>query len=301
MNRIEVERSSVEFSQAGQGVPVVLLHSTGSSGAQWRKLAQTLSGHYRVIVPNLCGYGATPTWRGTGPFALAREVELIAAVLGHVGEPAHLVGHSYGGAVALHAARARPGAVRSLTLIEPAAFHLLLGGSWADLRAYKRISAVARAVWCSLVTGDYEAGARTFVDYWGGSGSWRALAPREQDVLLQRLPKIGLDFYATLRDPARVEDFAVIDAPTFVMQAALTTPVARRVCARLHGIFPGADVHTVEEAGHMSPLTHAAQVNAALQAQLEAWDSDYENCLRQVPGGMPNSRRKARLNAASVS
>lgn len=301
MRCIEAGNAPLEFFEEGSGVPVILLHSTGSSGAQWRALASELAGQYRVIVPNLYGYGGTPTWPGRGRFTLAREVDLVAAVLSHAGEPAHLIGHSYGGAVAMHAARARSHAVRSLALIEPAAFHLLLDGSAADLRAYTRIDGVGGAIWRSLATGDFESGARTFVDYWSGTGSWCAMPPRQQQVVLQRLPKIGLDFHATLRDSARAADFAAIGAPTFVMRSGRTTSVARRVCARVEAMFPQASVHRIEQAGHMAPVTHAREVNAALRSQLEAWDGAYSSCLRQVAGGMPNSRRKARLNAASVS
>lgn len=280
MKCIEAKSASVEYSELGQGVPVILLHSTGSSGAQWRALAQALSARYRVIVPNLFGYGGTSSWGGQGPFTLARESELVQALLAHAGEPAHLVGHSYGGAVALHSARATPGAARSLTVIEPASFHLLLGGGADDLRAYTRITAVARAVWRALATGDYERGARTFVDYWSGAGGWRALPAQQQRLLLERLPKIGLDFHATLRDPARVEDLAAIDCPRFVMQAALTTSVARRVCARLQAVFTHADTHVVDGAGHMSPVTHAREVNAVLQARLQAWDAAWSTRTR---------------------
>src|SRR5688500_438233 len=107
MPSIDICGSRVEYVEQGRGEPVVLLHSSGSSNAQWRALAEGLSARFRVIAPDFYGYGATEHWPGRGPFQLEREAEIVRAMLGRAGEPAHLVGHSYGGAVALHFARQR--------------------------------------------------------------------------------------------------------------------------------------------------------------------------------------------------
>ena len=89
--------------------PVVLLHGSAFSGAQWRALADRLSDRYRILAPDLCGYGTSGGWAGRGAFHLAHEAQAVLADLGGLEEPVHLVGHSYGGAVALHLARTRPG------------------------------------------------------------------------------------------------------------------------------------------------------------------------------------------------
>ena len=95
--------------------PVVLLHCSGSSGAQWRSLAAQLDARHQVLMPDLIGYGASASWGGSGTFCLAEETAPVRSILGRLNEPVHLVGHSYGGAVALHLARVRPAFVKSLT------------------------------------------------------------------------------------------------------------------------------------------------------------------------------------------
>jgi pimeloyl-ACP methyl ester carboxylesterase len=69
---------------------------------------------YTLVIPDLPGHGQTPA---QGPTSADHDAALIAELLT---ESTHLVGHSYGGSVALRAAVKRPEAVRSLTLIEPA-------------------------------------------------------------------------------------------------------------------------------------------------------------------------------------
>jgi len=125
MSNFQISGSRVEYLELGSGDPVVLLHSSGSSATQWRSLAERLGERYKVIAPNLYNYGGTSQWPGRRPFHLECEAEIVLALLKRVNKRAHLVGHSYGGAVALHVAGLRRDLLQSLTLIEPVAFHLL--------------------------------------------------------------------------------------------------------------------------------------------------------------------------------
>jgi pimeloyl-ACP methyl ester carboxylesterase len=261
MPSLEVSGSRVEYLEQGSGEAVVLLHSSGASGAQWRALAERLSARYRVIAPDLYGYGATAQWPGRGVFSLAHEAEIVHAMLGRVGEPAHLVGHSYGGAVALHVARLRSALLRSLTVIEPVAFHLLGDRS--------EIVAVADRVAQCVACGDYLRGCGSFVDYWSGPGSWDATPAAKRDAMAARLAKVALDFHATLNEPARLEDFRDLPVPTLVLQGTSSPLPTRRICELLAGVLPDAQLVTIEGAGHMAPLTHRERVNALIAAHIE--------------------------------
>src|SRR5436190_3588558 len=166
--------------------PVVLLHCSGSSGAQWRALMAQLDGHYQVAAPDLIGYGATAPWSG-GEFSLAREAAEVRSLIGRLQRPVHLVGHSYGGGVALHIARTRPELLRSLTLVEPSAFHLLRGGDAIDAAAWREITDVAAEARGALGVGDYGGGFGRFVDYWSGPGSWQAMPHDKRAVFAAQL------------------------------------------------------------------------------------------------------------------
>lgn len=268
MPRINVQGTAVEYLDQGSGDLVVLLHSSGASGTQWRALAETLAEHYRVIAPDLYGYGATPHWTGRGAFSLGHEAAIVQALLERLGAPAHLVGHSYGGAVALNVAATVQHALLSLTMIEPVAFHLLRGGNAADSDALHEIMGVVENVTRSLICGDYAGGFCRFVDYWTGCGAWAALSPARRDALAPRLAKVALDFHATLTEPTRLDDARAIGVPTLLIQGAVTKEPTRRICNHLARTLPEACQHTIDGAGHMAPLTHGEAVNPLIVAHL---------------------------------
>jgi len=265
--RIDIYGTSVEFTQEGSGEPVILLHSSGSSGAQWRSLAECLSARYQVIAPDLYGYGRTADWGGRGIFCLAHEAALLRGLMERLDEPAHLVGHSYGGALAMHLARTGT-ELRSLALIEPVAFHLLRGER--DAAAFREISGVAESVVGAIGCGDYAAGFGRFVDYWSGAGAWASMPAAKRDALVPRLAKVALDFHATLNEPARLEDFARLAVPMLIVQGGRTAAPTRRICERLACAVPGAKLEIVDGAGHMAPMTHRDAVNDLIVAHLDA-------------------------------
>jgi pimeloyl-ACP methyl ester carboxylesterase len=241
---------------------VFLLHCSGSSGAQWRslkeKLGEKLARRYRAVAPDLIGYGQAAPWSGQGEFSLAQE----AAALRIPDEPFHLVGHSYGGGVALHIARTRPELVLSLTLIEPSAFHLLRGGDQIDQAALREISEVAAQSQAALASGDYMSAFGRFVDYWSGPGAWAAMPAEKRSAYAPQLAKVALDFHALLGEPVGIEQLKDIAAPTLIVQGGCTTLPARCVCHRLRRALPAAQFKVVRGAGHMLPVTHREAVNA---------------------------------------
>ena len=121
---IVADGRTMHFSDVGAGEPVLLLHSSSSSSAQWRTLSEALKDRYRVLTADLLGYGGSSPWDHRQPLRTEDELVLLRAVIAHVGAPVHVVGHSYGGLVALKLALADQPLLRSLVLIEPIAFWL---------------------------------------------------------------------------------------------------------------------------------------------------------------------------------
>ena len=134
MLNLDVDGVSIAVTTAGAGAPMVLLHCSGSSAAQWRDLGAILARDFHIAAPDSYGCGSTGAWPGRRPIRLADHAHMVAEVVRAHGYPVHLVGHSFGGAVALRLALDFPELLRSLVLIEPVSFQLLRGGEPADGR-----------------------------------------------------------------------------------------------------------------------------------------------------------------------
>lgn len=257
--------NSVSSGHGGPAEPVLLLHCSASSGRQWDGLAGALSGRYQVIAPDLHGYGACETWSGPGPLKLAAEAGLAAAALPADSRAAHVVGHSYGGAVALRFAAQQPWRVRSLTLIEPVAFHTLREGGARDRRFLDAIHRIAASVIKATLTGDYHAAMAQFVDYWSGAGTWSRTRPESRQWLSRHAPKVVLDFHAAINERIALATYRRrLAFPVRIMRGARSPGPTRRIAALLSENIPGASLITVAGAGHMLPVTHPEQVNAAI-------------------------------------
>ncbi|HEX7045264.1 MAG TPA: alpha/beta hydrolase [Burkholderiales bacterium] len=265
MSTLETSFGRCEYLDLGHGDPIVLVHGSASSGAQWRATAERLSGRYRVLAPDLCGYGTSANWPGRSAFHLEHEAEIVRRLLEFTGGPAHMVGHSYGGAVALHVARRHGDSLRSLTLIEPAAFHLLRS---ADRRAAAEIAQAAACLRRALASGEFVRGFGLFVDYWNGPGTWAAISADKQASMARRLPKVILDFHAAFNEPGGLDDLRSLAVPTLLLYGTRSPPPARRICALLARALPHARLAAIEGAGHMSPVTHRPAVETLLTAHL---------------------------------
>src|SRR5437764_15082163 len=116
------------FSVAGTGTPVVLLHASLGSKSQWSTLIERLSRRFCVVAVDLHGYGDNTSLRTPAPFRLDDEVDLVMDRLDAAVDPRariHLVGHSYGGLVALRLAQRHPHRVASVCVYEPVVMRLL--------------------------------------------------------------------------------------------------------------------------------------------------------------------------------
>jgi pimeloyl-ACP methyl ester carboxylesterase len=107
--------TTIAFEETGSGPPLVLVHGGVSDRTYWTPVVPALVQHFTVFAVDRRGRGAS----GDAPSdALEREFADLAAVVDTIGEPVHLVGHSYGGVCALDAALLT-GNLRTLTLYEP--------------------------------------------------------------------------------------------------------------------------------------------------------------------------------------
>ncbi len=271
MNTARLHGAPAEF--AARPIPperVIALHCSGSGAGQWRALAETLGPERELLAPEQYGTESTGHWPGHKAFSLAEEAQHIIGLLDAASCPVHLVGHSYGGGVALHAALARPHRVASLSLYEPSAFYLLKAAGSGAAQELAEIEGIVAAVRQGIATGDYDAAMMSFIDYWCGSGAWQGMKPSLKAALLRWSPKALLDFHALLEEPVSDDNYRRLCMPVLLMVGEQAPRSTRKVAELLSTRLPSVRTVTIRSAGHMGPVTHPSPVNDAILRHIRA-------------------------------
>lgn len=253
---------------------VVAVHGSASTGGQWRRLAEKLSPAFDVATPDLPGYGGRQDNVGNSAPTLANDAAEIVRIAEQASTPIHLVAHSYGSAVALQFALDHPQRVASLTLIEPVLFHLLRSGGALDMAHYTKISAVANAVRIADRFGLPSYGMSRFVDYWNGSGSWRAMKSSLRTALAHQTAQVARNFEAAFGETWSASALRNIQCPTLIIVGQDSRGPAKRVAQIVFEAMPQARLKTVPGTGHMAPVTHPQVINPLIAEALAdgGWD-----------------------------
>lgn len=237
---------------------VVLIHCSAGSARQWTTLTEHLAG-FDANPIDLRGHGDRCRWHGAGPLTLSEEAAAIQEACSE-GAPFHLVGHSYGGGVALRFALSFPRRLRSLTLIEPSCFHILKTTTGEDVPLLYEIRAVAEAVTRGVICGDYRSGMQTFIDYWGGTGSWESLPEAKKAQFAGMAVYVAHHFWSLIEERMPLAAYAAIDVPTLILCGTRSPRPSRTITRLLANTLPRARHRTIRDANHMSPITHPQEV-----------------------------------------
>jgi pimeloyl-ACP methyl ester carboxylesterase len=254
--------------EAGNGPAVVLLHAGAGHSGQWRPLIDRLAGRFRVLACDLSGYGKSPPFPPDTRYTLDEEVRFLAPVFERAGEAFHLVGHSYGGAVAIKTALRYRARLRSLTLFEPVLFSLLVSTA-PQSDAAREIVALVQGTTELARRGDFESAARLFIDYWFQASTWDSMREEVRAPIRAAMSRTGTRWDALLKDPARLADLALLDMATLFIVGENSTLSTRALSELLIGALPNVRTVHMRAVGHMAPLTHPDHVNPLIEAFLQ--------------------------------
>jgi pimeloyl-ACP methyl ester carboxylesterase len=257
----------VDYTDEGRGPPCVLVHSSVSGNRQWRALSNELGDRHRFLAVNLYGYGETPPWPAATRQSLADQARLIAAVCDEVGEPVDLVGHSFGGSVALESAALLGPRVRSLVLLEPNPFYLLEQGGRTE--AFRDVQALRDHTKRFGALNDWTSAAERFADYWLGDGAWSAMPEKRRAAFAESLPPIFHEWDSVMCEQTTIERCAALTCRTLVVSDRSTRRPIREIVELLQEACPRWSFRFID-GGHMAPVTRPELVNPVVGEFLDA-------------------------------
>jgi 3-oxoadipate enol-lactonase len=254
----------LRYSTAGTGQPVVLIHGLGLDAAMWDPQWQALQQEFRAIRYDIRGFG-----NSTAPTAPYSHCDDLLGLLDFLdARPAHVIGLSMGGRIALRFALEQPNAVSSLTLIDSA----LDGFSWSE--AWTRRM---KAIQMSARNGNIEAAKQLWLTH-------ELFAPAQRDPQLAAALRAMVESYSAWHwhnaDPVRrapaIGELAHVSQRTLVLVGELDLADFQTIARQLAAGIPHATLHTVAGSGHMANMEAPAAVNDLLFAHLRS-------CADSVP------------------
>src|SRR5438094_4313544 len=213
--KISVNGLSFAYVDEGSGPPIVLVHGSVSDYREWSKQMAPFAKHYRVIA-----YSRRYHWPNLAPgkdadASVERQADDLAAIIRAMGiAPAHIVGHSIGGAVALNLALRHPELVRTLALAEPAVSGVL-GEAPENEAVSKESQAVRAEMKEAFASGDAERIVRTYAAN-VALGEFEKAPPEVRQMLIANVPAFQLDF-TSRRPPFTCDDARRVAVPVLIL------------------------------------------------------------------------------------
>ncbi len=268
MPHINIDGVQVNYRVSGSGPTVVFLHGGASSGAQWKAICELIADKYRAITVDHYGCGGTDPWRGT-PETITHdaEAELVRGVIDHLGEPVHLVGHSYGGAVALRLVCQDCSGISSLITVEVSAPSLLKQEGPENL--YQELIAMLSRFAAESRQGKIEDAWRNLINTNNTQGEWDSIPAGLQQKLFAVTEIMLGSVLANIQHNTSIEELCSISVPTLSLYGENSRPFHRRMSEILAEKVPAGKLQCLSGAGHMSPLTHPQLIVDALDAQIQ--------------------------------
>lgn len=232
---------------SGTGDPVLLLHAGVADRRMWEPLVPALSHAFRVIRPDLRGFGDSP--QPGEQYADADDLDVLLDSLG-VGSAA-VVGSSYGGRVAMELATAHPARVSSMVLLCPA--YRGLEPSQEDAPALEAYAAEEGRL---LESGDVDGAVALTVATWVGP---EADADVRDLVSAMQRHAYDVQLAADLQDPQPSTRRIEVDPPTLAVDTLVVSGAHdlghfRAIARHLAAEVPGAEHVELGWAGHLPSL-----------------------------------------------
>jgi pimeloyl-ACP methyl ester carboxylesterase len=266
VKQMSVNGVDLVYLEQGQGAPVVFVHGAISDHRAWEGQRDVVAQQYRYIALTQRYFGTAP-WPDSGEkFSLATHADDLAVFIRELkAGPVHVVGWSYGGAIALALAVQHPELLKSLFLHEPAGIASFVTDP-ADAKAAgeDRREMVGPASGASKA-GDTAGAVRLFFDGVNGRpGIFETLPAATRSMCLDNARTIPLQFGAPPPPALSCAQLGQIKVPVTVAKGELTRTTFRILADTASRCMPGSRLVVVSQGRHAAPALTPAAFNDAL-------------------------------------
>ena len=271
---IEDPSGRIDYSECGTGPTIVLVPGSCSTGAAWRPVIATWNGQFRCVTTSLLGYGGTVERRTAADPDISHEAEILESVVRKAGSRVHLVGHSFGGLVALAVALRNRVPLASLVILEAPGPEVLRDrGEHQHYRAFRQMT---EAYFAAFDGGSAEAIA-AMIDFYGGAGTYASWPARVRSYAVETTPVNILDWASAYGFALPAKSLAAVQIPALVVWGGASHPAVQRANALLSESMGKAALATIDTAAHFMIATHPNEVGRLIAQHVHSaevkWNS----------------------------
>jgi pimeloyl-ACP methyl ester carboxylesterase len=283
MDYVTVDRYSLRYVDQGVGETVVLIHGSASDLRTWSRLQAALSESYRVIAYSRRYHWPNQKISDAADYSMPEHVDDLEGLLRHLDAvPVHLVGHSYGGFLALLLAIRAPYLVRSLVLSEPPVVSLYLSNpprltELGKLLLFRPRTAVPILMFlfkgvlpakAAAERGDMDAVMRVFGTAVLGAPAFHRMGPERRSQVRDNLMKA--EFTGSGFAPLDPEEVQALKVPTLLLNSQNGPRMFARLLDRLEELIPNVRRAEIPDASHIMHEDNERAFTDALLAHLAA-------------------------------
>lgn len=250
----------------------LFVHSTGVGPFMWNKLLVDLPAGIAPLTPTNRGYSLPDLIPRGQVVSVADEVAHLKAQIPAGTTGVHLVGHSYGGLVALTLALDADVPLKSIWLYEPVLFgslRPLVDTLPADAAQQVREFTEQPDRFLDASTGGQDAWLENFVDYWNQPGAWASMSDKAKAMARLVGWKMFQEVRMVFEEPQPFDAYQ-LRVPMTLVSGERTQPPAREMVRHLAAVNPHAQVVELQGQGHMGVVGAPDAVRPTLQAHWAA-------------------------------
>lgn len=257
----------VEYSERGDGPPLLLLPGSFGTGSGWKAVSDSLSSRYRLVTTSLQGYGATADHRPNGNATMQQQTAIIDLILGRIGDPTHVVAHSFGGLAALAHALCGTRKPASMVLVEANPFGILRTAGEHQL--YAMFGAMTQVYFAEFEAGNSDA-ARHVIDFYGGNDTFASFPAKVRDYVVRTTASNIRDWSSGTAFEPPLDAYAALSIPTLVVRGGDGHPAMMRIAEILALTMPNARLETIAGGSHFLPATHPIELARLVEGHVQS-------------------------------